>query len=88
MGSYGPAQIYIPEYITRPNALIHFTGYTSEGTLGWRLRETKINETVEIGGLMAKKRAEVEYTSEYSAHVKADEMIEFLKQFNNIWINI
>ena len=34
MGTYGPAQVYIPEYIQRQNALIHFTGYVAEGTLG------------------------------------------------------
>ena len=33
---------------------------------------------------MQKKKATVEYTTEYSAHAKADEMIEFLKQFKNI----
>ena len=84
MGSYGPAQTYIPEYITRKNALIHFTGYTAEGTLGRRLKNTEIGEIVEVGGLFAKKSAEVEYTTEYSAHAKADEMIDFLKQFNNL----
>lgn len=84
MGSYGPAQTYIPRYITRDNALIHFTGYTAEGTLGNRLKETAIGESVEVGGLVARKRARVEYTTEYSAHAKADEMIEFLQQFNNL----
>lgn len=84
MGSYGPAQLYIPEYITRKNALIHFTGYTAEGTLGHRLKSTEIGEVVEIGGLLVKKRAQVEYTTEYSAHAKADEMIAFLRQFKNL----
>lgn len=84
MGSYGPAQVYIPEYITRKNALIHFTGYTAEGTLGHRLKNTEIGEMVEIGGLLAKKRAQVEYTTEYSAHAKADEMIAFLRQFKSL----
>ena len=84
MGSYGPAQTYIPEYISREKALIQFTGYTADGTLGSRLKQTKCNEMVEVGGLIAKKRADVEYTTEYSAHAKADEMIEFLKQFNNL----
>lgn len=84
MGSYGPAQVYIPEYISKTTALIHFTGYTSEGTLGRRLKDTEIGEIVEIGGLVAKKRAKVEYTTEYSAHAKADEMIKFLKQFKNL----
>ena len=84
MGSYGPAQLYIPEYITRENVLIHFTGFTAEGTLGHRLKETKVGDVVEVGGLFAKKKAQVEYTTEYSAHAKADEMISFLQQFSNL----
>lgn len=84
MGSYGPAQIYIPEYITRGNALIHFTGYTAEGTLGYRLKNTEIGDIVKVGGLLVEKQAQVEYTTEYSAHAKANEMIAFLKQFNNL----
>ena len=84
MGSYGPAQLYIPEYITRKNALIHFTGFTAEGTLGHRLQNTELGEIVEVGGLYVKKNADVKYTTEYSAHAKADEMIAFLKQFSNL----
>lgn len=84
MGSYGPAQVYIPEYISRNKALIQFTGYTAEGTMGNRLKSTELGEMVEVGGLIAKKRADVEYTTEYSAHAKADEMIAFLKQFENL----
>ncbi len=84
MGSYGPAQTYIPEYISRPKALIQFTGYTAEGTLGRRLKDTKKGEMVQVGGLIVKKSAEVEYTNEYSAHAKADEMIIFLNQFKNL----
>ena len=84
MGSYGPAQTYLPEYISRKNALIQFSGYTAEGTLGSRLKNTETGDMVEVGGLMTRKRADVEYTTEYSAHAKADEMIEFLKQFKNL----
>lgn len=84
MGSYGPAQVYIPEYISRSNTLIHFTGYTAEGTMGGKLKNAETGSMVEVGGLIAKKRANVEYTTEYSAHAKADEMIEFLKQFKNL----
>ncbi len=84
MGTYGPAQLYIPEYITRKNCLLHFTGYTAEGTLGSKLKNTELNENVMIGSIVRKKRAKVEYTTEFSAHAKADEMIEFLKQFDNI----
>lgn len=84
MGSYGPAHTYIPAYLQRKNAMIHFTGYTSEGTMGGKLKNAQTGETVEIGGLMLVKRADVEYTTEYSAHAKADEMIDFLKQFTNL----
>ena len=84
MGSYGAAQSYIKEYISKPNALIHFTGYTSEGTLGSKLKNAEFGDDVEVGGLIVKKLAEVDYTTEYSAHAKADEMIEFLQKFNNL----
>lgn len=83
MGSYGPAQVYIPEYLTRSNAMIHFTGYTADGTLGARLKEAEIGSPVQIGGMFVKKSAQVEYTTEYSAHAKADEMLEFLKKFKH-----
>ncbi len=84
MGSYGPAQTYIPAYLSRKNALIQFTGYTAEGTLGNRLKTTPKGETVEVGGLMVIKRADVEYTTEYSAHAKSDELISFLQQFEKL----
>lgn len=84
MGSYGPAHTYIQEYITHPNALIHFTGYTAEGTLGRKLKDAPVNENIEISGIVMKKRARVEYTNEYSAHAKADEMISFLQQFKQL----
>lgn len=84
MGSHGPAQVYIPEYITRRKAMIHFTGYTAEGTLGRKLQNGERGDIIEVGGMLAKKQAEVEYTTEYSSHAKADEMIEFLNQFTDL----
>lgn len=84
MGSYGPAQEYISKLISSPNAMIHFTGYTAEGTLGRRLKDTEVGEDVKIGSLMKIKRAEVLYTTEFSAHAKADEMIAFLNRFSQI----
>ena len=84
MGSYGPAQAYISQYIRRRDALIHFTGYTAEGTLGARLKNAPDGSNVEVGGIVAKKRANVEYTAEFSAHAKADEIIAFLQQFTNL----
>ena len=84
MGTYGPVQSYIAEYITRRKAMIHFTGYTAEGTLGQRLKEAENGSVVDIGSLFVKKLAQVEYTSEFSSHAKADELIAFLDEFQNI----
>lgn len=84
MGSHGPAQTYIPIYITRKNVLIHFTGYVTEGTLGRELKDTPKGEAVKIGGVLYRKQADVEYTNEFSGHAKADEIITFLKKFEKI----
>ncbi len=84
MGSYGPAQTYLPAYLKKSNALIHFTGYCAEGTLGRRLYDCLKNEKVDIAGLQVKKLADVAFTSEFSAHAKADELLNFLRPYENI----
>lgn len=84
MGTYGPAPLYIIKYIRGEKNLIQFTGFTAEGTLGSRLKNAKEGEMVSVGGMLVMKIAKVEYTTEFSAHAKADEMIEFLKQFTDI----
>lgn len=84
MGTYGPAQTYIPEYLKRENALIHFVGYCAEGTLGRRLYECAFDDIVEVSGLQIKKKAQVLFTSEFSAHAKADELLQLASSFENI----
>lgn len=84
MGSYGPAQTYLPAYLKRPNALIHFTGYCAENTLGRRLYDCAKEDKIDVAGLQVKKSADVQFTSELSAHAKADELIDFLRPFEDI----
>lgn len=84
MGSHGPVQKYIPLYITSGKALIQFTGYVAEGTMGRRIKDTATGEPVKIKGLLYKREADVEYTNEFSAHAKADEMIRFLQRFEHL----
>ena len=84
MGTYGPAPQYIIRYIKDKKSLIQFTGFTTDGTLGSRLKMAQDGDVVTIGGMVAIKKARVEYTTEFSAHAKADEMIEFLQQFEDI----
>ena len=84
MGSYGPAQAYIAQYISKRDAMIHFTGFTAEGTLGARIKNAPVDSEIEVAGMTTIKRARVEYTTEYSGHAKADEMISFLKRFEKL----
>ena len=84
MGAHGPAETYIPSYITKRNALIQFTGYVAEGTLGRELKDAPMGETVKVRGVLYKKQAEIQYTNEFSAHAKADEMISFLQRFEKL----
>ena len=84
MGTYGPATTYISHYISRKDCLIQFTGYTAEGTLGRELKDTPYGCNVTVYGVVKKKLARVEYSSELSAHAKADEMIKFLSDFKKV----
>ena len=81
MGSNGPARDYIPYYLSKPNALIYFPGYTSEGTVGRRILEADYGQTVTIKSKDVVKRAQVLQTLQFSSHDPADLLIEFLNMF-------
>ena len=84
MGSYGPSAFYIPALLSRKNVLIHFTGYAAEGTLARKLYEAKNSETVDINGKSTYIGADIKFTTEFSDHAKADELIEFYKSFDKV----
>ena len=84
MGSNGPCRSLIPQYLKNPNAVIHFTGYCAEGTMGRRLYDCEYGEIVDCCGLRVKKLATVLFTAEISAHAKADELIAFLTPYECI----
>lgn len=84
MGNFGPARTYIPEMLPDINSVIHFSGYTAEGTLGRKLQELENGESIAICGITIPKRAEIYNTSEFSSHAKADELIAFIKKFSNV----
>lgn len=84
MGSYGPAPLYIGNYIDSYNALLHFVGYPAVGTLSRSLKDANNGALVKIGGLSKIKHCDIQYTTEFSSHVKLDEILDFLSKFNNI----
>lgn len=83
MGDYGPAQIYIREYISRENIVFYFTSYLAEGTFGYQLKNPKDGKVV-IQGQEYAVKVEILFTSEFSSHAKADELEALLKMFKNI----
>ena len=84
MGTYGPARDYLPAMLAKGNCLIHFTGYLAEDSMGRTIYEAEPGSVVSVMGLQVKKRAEVKYTSEFSSHAKAEELINFLRPFKDI----
>ncbi len=84
MGSYGPAQLYLPYYISRPKCTIHFCGYTTPNTFGSKIKEVEKGELFEINGIMTKKQANVLSTNEFSGHAKKEDLLEFISSFNNL----
>lgn len=82
MGSHGPAANYIHYFLSNPNALIYFPGYTSEGTLGRKVFEAEYGEEILFkDSSTIIKRAQVLQTSEFSSHARADELIDFINMF-------
>lgn len=84
MGSNGPSTAYLRALLPCPNVMVQFSSYCAEDTLGRRLMETEDGESVRIGGVEVKKVADVRFTSEFSGHAKADELLEFLSGFKKI----
>lgn len=84
MGNFGPAVTYIPEFLPNKNSIIHFSGYTAEGTLGRKLQELCYGDSATVKGVIIPKRAEIYNTSEFSSHAKADELISFINRFSNV----
>lgn len=83
MGSYGPAQFYLPYYISRPDATIHFCGYTTPNTFGRVLQDSGDGELIDIKGVMVEKKARVLATNEFSGHAKKEDLIDSITQFPN-----
>lgn len=84
MGSYGPAQVYLPYYISRPKCTIHFCGYTTPNTFGNKIKEIGNGELFELNGVMTKKQAKVLTTNEFSGHAKKEDLLSLISSFKDI----
>lgn len=82
MGCFGPTQYYIPQFLMRNDAMIHFTGFLCEGTVGRSIFEASRNGGIaEAFGSMVKVECQINHTSEFSSHASARELIKLLQKF-------
>jgi metallo-beta-lactamase family protein len=84
MGTFGSAPSYIQHYIQIKNCMIHFSGYCTEGSVGRTLKDAEVGSEIEVCGLMVEKKADVEYTDEFSGHAHENDLIDYLSCFNDI----
>ncbi len=84
MGSFGPAQEYIPKLIERPDVGMHFTCYLTPNSMGYSLVNSGNSGNIMVGSVVKKKEAEVLTTGEFSSHAKRNQLLELLSQFENI----
>lgn len=84
MGTFGSAPSYIQHYIQIKNCMIYFSGYCTEGSVGRALKDAEVGSEIEVCGLMVEKKADVEYTDEFSGHAHENDLIDYLSCFNDI----
>ena len=84
MADYGWAKTYVENLIDREDVCFYFIGYTSPGTLGNELINSKKRDIVHIGEMQKSLSATVLATNEYSGHSTRDGLIKFFKQFLNL----
>lgn len=82
MADKGNIMFYLPRVIPDPNVTILFTCYQGKNTLGFRIKNSNIGDSIRICGESYVRLCDVKSTSQFSHHIKQDESIEFLSRFN------
>lgn len=83
MGDHGPAQIYIPALIGRKDFAFYFTGYVSKDSSAYEILHPT-NGMAQFKRVNYIVNADVYTTAEFSAHSKADQLLEFLRDCGNV----
>lgn len=83
MGSYGPVLNYISYYLSRNDALIHYLGYCSPESKGYKLLNTPKGETVAYNGSNHIIACDVMKTAEMSGHAPRNKLLNLIKWFPN-----
>ena len=88
MADKGKAPYYLSKLIHRKDVAILFTCYLPSSTLGYTLKNAKKGQehTFNIYGEKVKTQinCDIFCSNEFSSHAKADQLLDFLKQFPNL----
>lgn len=88
MADHGNAKSYISLLADKENVAIYFTCFTPQGTLGYKLKNLKkgkeLNLNVYGEKISVQFNATVLETSEFSAHARGDELIDFINSFKTV----
>ncbi|MBP3502788.1 MAG: MBL fold metallo-hydrolase [Clostridia bacterium] len=84
MCNFGPAREYIPYYISREDAVIFLTGYSSEESTARKILEAQMGDVIPVLGVMREKKAIVTMTGQFSSHARKEQLIEFVKRYKKI----
>ncbi len=76
----GRIQHHLKNNIENPNNIVLMVGYSAQHTLGRRLIDKE--EIVKIFGQEIERNAEVIVLNSFSAHADADELIDYVNQFD------
>lgn len=81
MMSGGPSISWLQRFVTNPRACVVFTGYCSEGTLGWKLK-LKDQKTITINGESYRNNIQVAKLKSFSSHMQHGGLLKYLSSIN------
>lgn len=88
MADKGKAPYYLSKLVHREDVAIIFTCYLPSSTLGYTLKNAKKGEDHTFNVYGEKVRTQINCdifcSNEFSSHAKADQLLDFLKQFPNL----
>jgi metallo-beta-lactamase family protein len=82
MLSAGRSIRYCKALLPNPNATILFCGYSSEGSLAWKIKNCNDQKTISIEGKAYKNKATIVSLRSFSGHMQYQDLINYYSQIN------
>ena len=84
MADKGVVRFYLKNILNKKSFSIIFTCYTEKSTLGHKLRFSPKGEKIRIDDLDVKIACDIKHTGEFSRHVKYEQIVDFIEQFDDV----